>query len=61
VFLILAVLHCKKKESVTKSKKIKVRNRYFNYVVVADANNNTVFKKELQRHLAQLYEFPDRN
>jgi A/G-specific adenine glycosylase len=38
-----------------KSKKIKVRNRYFNYVVVIDANNRTLIQKtNCKKHLAQL-------
>jgi A/G-specific adenine glycosylase len=54
VFLILAVLHCKEKvdQLPVKSKKIKVRNRYFNYIVVADANNDTVIVKNWTKSLA---------
>jgi len=42
-----------------KSKKVKVRNRYFNYLVVADENENTVIQKRTAKGIWQnLYEFP---
>ena len=42
-----------------KSKKLKVRNRYFNYLVVADANENTVIQKRVAKGIwHNLYEFP---
>ncbi|WP_016989052.1 A/G-specific adenine glycosylase [Flavobacterium sp. ACAM 123] len=42
-----------------KSKKIKVRNRYFNYLVVADENEDTVIQKRTAKGIWQnLYEFP---
>ncbi|CAM2813734.1 A/G-specific adenine glycosylase [Flavobacterium frigoris] len=42
-----------------KSKKLKVRNRYFNYLVVADDNENTIIQKRTAKGIWQnLYEFP---
>jgi A/G-specific adenine glycosylase len=42
-----------------KSKKLKVRNRYFNYLVVADENEDTVIQKRTAKGIWQnLYEFP---
>jgi len=42
-----------------KSKKVKVRNRYFNYLVVEDENENTVIQKRTSKGIWQnLYEFP---
>lgn len=42
-----------------KSKKVKVRNRYFNYLVVADDNEDTVIQKRTAKGIWQnLYEFP---
>ena len=42
-----------------KSKKIKVRNRFFNYVVVSDENENTIIQKRTAKGIWQnLYEFP---
>jgi A/G-specific adenine glycosylase len=42
-----------------KSKKIKVRNRYFNYVVVTDVNDNTLISKRTAKGIwHNLYEFP---
>nr|WP_315209336.1 A/G-specific adenine glycosylase [uncultured Flavobacterium sp.] len=42
-----------------KSKKLKVRNRYFNYMVVADENNNTIIQKRTDKGIwHNLYEFP---
>ncbi|TDE06458.1 A/G-specific adenine glycosylase [Flavobacterium hiemivividum] len=42
-----------------KSKKVKVRNRYFNYLVVADENENTVIQKRTAKGIwHNLYEFP---
>jgi A/G-specific adenine glycosylase len=36
-----------------------VRSRYFNYVVVSDADDRTIVKKTDKGYLAQLiYEFP---
>jgi A/G-specific adenine glycosylase len=38
---------------------MKVRNRYFNYLVIADANaNRTTIQKELQEVFSTLYKFP---
>jgi A/G-specific adenine glycosylase len=48
----IVVLHCKKKESrsVTGvSLRDKVRNRYFNYLVVADERNTVIQKKKFKR------------
>jgi A/G-specific adenine glycosylase len=42
-----------------KSKKLKVRNRYFNYLVVCDENENTIIQKRTSKGIWQnLYEFP---
>jgi A/G-specific adenine glycosylase len=42
-----------------KSKKVKVRNRYFNYLVVSDENADTVIQKRTAKGIWQnLYEFP---
>ena len=42
-----------------KSKKLKVRNRYFNYMVAADENNNTIIQKRTDKGIwHNLYEFP---
>ncbi|MCL6462780.1 MAG: A/G-specific adenine glycosylase [Flavobacterium micromati] len=42
-----------------KSKKIKVRNRYFNYIVANDDNENTLIQKRTLKGIWQnLYEFP---
>jgi A/G-specific adenine glycosylase len=42
-----------------KSKKLKVRNRYFNYLVVSDENENTIIQKRTAKGIwHNLYEFP---
>ncbi|MNQ06222.1 putative A/G-specific adenine glycosylase YfhQ [compost metagenome] len=42
-----------------KSKKLKVRNRFFNYLVVSDDNNNTQIQKRTDKGIwHNLYEFP---
>ena len=42
-----------------KSKKLKVRNRFFNYLVVADENENTIIQKRTSKGIwHNLYEFP---
>src|SRR5258707_9166315 len=42
-----------------KSKKLKVRNRYFNYLVVADEAENTIIQKRVAKGIwHNLYEFP---
>jgi A/G-specific adenine glycosylase len=42
-----------------KSKKLKVRNRYFNYLVVEDESGNTVIQKRTSKGIwHNLYEFP---
>jgi A/G-specific adenine glycosylase len=42
-----------------KSKKLKVRNRYFNYLVVSDNNDDTIIQKRTSKGIWQnLYEFP---
>jgi A/G-specific adenine glycosylase len=42
-----------------KSKKLKVRNRYFNYIVANDENENTLIQKRTAKGIWQnLYEFP---
>ena len=42
-----------------KSKKLKVRNRYFNYIVASDENDNTIIQKRTAKGIwHNLYEFP---
>lgn len=42
-----------------KSKKLKVRNRFFNYLVVYDENENTIIRKRTAKGIwHNLYEFP---
>lgn len=42
-----------------KSKKVKVRNRYFNYIIYIDEKEQTVIKKRLDKGIwHNLYEFP---
>ena len=42
-----------------KSKKTKVRNRYFNYLIVADQDDNTIIQKRTAKGIwHNLYEFP---
>jgi A/G-specific adenine glycosylase len=42
-----------------KSKKLKVSNRFFNYLVVSDDNENTVIQKRIAKGIwHNLYEFP---
>lgn len=42
-----------------KSKKLKVRNRFFNYLVVSDENENTIIQKRTDKGIwHNLYEFP---
>jgi A/G-specific adenine glycosylase len=42
-----------------KSKKLKVKNRYFNYIVAADDNENTLIQKRTAKGIwHNLYEFP---
>ena len=42
-----------------KSKKLKIRNRYFNYIVANDENENTLIQKRTSKGIWQnLYEFP---
>jgi A/G-specific adenine glycosylase len=55
-----AALQKKKVDQLpVKSKKVKVRNRYFNYLVVADENENTIIQKRTDKGIwHNLYEFP---
>ena len=42
-----------------KTKKLKVRNRYFNYIVASDENENTLIQKRTSKGIwHNLYEFP---
>lgn len=42
-----------------KSKKVKVRNRYFNYIIGIDENQNTIIQKRTAKGIwHNLYEFP---
>jgi A/G-specific adenine glycosylase len=53
--LTIVVPPFKKKESrsAVKSKKLKVRNRYFNYLVVSDENENTLIQKRTAKGIWQ--------
>ncbi|WP_414000016.1 A/G-specific adenine glycosylase [Flavobacterium sp. W1B] len=55
-----AALQKKKVDQLpVKSKKVKVRNRYFNYLVVSDDDENTLIQKRTSKGIWQnLYEFP---
>ncbi|NDP26517.1 MAG: A/G-specific adenine glycosylase [Flavobacterium sp.] len=55
-----AALQKKKVDQLpVKSKKLKVRNRYFNYLVVLDENQNTIIQKRTAKGIwHNLYEFP---
>lgn len=55
-----AALQKKKVELLpVKSKKLKVRKRYFNYLVVNDQNKNTLIQKRIEKGIwHNLYEFP---
>jgi A/G-specific adenine glycosylase len=55
-----AALQKKKVDQLpVKSKKLKVRNRYFNYLVVSDETGNTIIQKRTAKGIwHNLYEFP---
>jgi A/G-specific adenine glycosylase len=55
-----AALQKKKVDQLpVKSKKLKVRNRYFNYIVVTDDDENTIIQKRTAKGIwHNLYEFP---
>ncbi|MBD0724381.1 A/G-specific adenine glycosylase [Flavobacterium sp. L1I52] len=55
-----AALQKKKVELLpVKSKKVKVRNRYFNYIMVSDADEKTLVQKRTAKGIwYNLYEFP---
>lgn len=55
-----AALQKKKVDQLpVKSKKVKVRNRYFNYLVFSDENENTILQKRTAKGIwHNLYEFP---
>ncbi len=55
-----AALQKKKVDQLpVKSKKLKVRNRFFNYLVVLDDNENTLIQKRTAKGIwHKLYEFP---
>ena len=55
-----AALQKKKVDQLpVKSKKLKVRNRYFNYIVASDENENTIIQKRTSKGIwHNLYEFP---
>ena len=55
----LALQKKKVSQLPVKSKKLKVRNRYFNYLVVSDDNDDTIIQKRTAKGIWQnLYEFP---
>jgi len=55
-----AALQKKKVDQLpVKSKKLKVRNRFFNYLVVSDVDENTIIQKRTAKGIwHNLYEFP---
>ncbi len=55
-----AALQKKKVDKLpVKSKKLKVKNRFFNYLVVSDDNENTIIQKRTAKGIwHNLYEFP---
>lgn len=55
-----AALQKKKVDQLpVKSKKLKVRNRFFNYVIVSDEKENTIIQKRTAKGIwHNLYEFP---
>jgi A/G-specific adenine glycosylase len=60
VFVFLTIVVCITKKEVDQlpvKSKLKVRNRYFNYLVVSDDNENTIFKTNFKRNLANLMNF----
>jgi A/G-specific adenine glycosylase len=60
VFLTkVALLAKKQSRSVAcKVQKLKVRNRYFNYLVLEDETGNTIVQKRTKEFSTTLYEFP---
>jgi len=55
----VALKEKKVNELPVKLKKIKVRNRYFNYLVILDENNHTILQQRIGKGIwQQLYEFP---
>lgn len=55
----LALKYDKVKELPVKLKKTKVRNRYFNYIVFSDENQNLIIRKRIEKGIwHNLYEFP---
>lgn len=55
----LALQKKKVNQLPVKSKKLKVTNRYFNYLVFSDENENTIISKRTQKGIwHNLYEFP---
>jgi A/G-specific adenine glycosylase len=60
VFLTkVALLAKKQSRSVAcKVQKLKVRNRYFNYLVLEDETGNTIVQKRTEEFGTTIYEFP---
>lgn len=55
----LALQRNKVSQLPVKSKKLKVRNRYFNYIIFSDVNENTLIQKRSDKGIwHNLYEFP---
>lgn len=55
----LALKYNKVKELPVKLKKIKVRNRFFNYIVFSDENQDLIIRKRIEKGIwHNLYEFP---
>ncbi len=55
----LALQLNKVNELPVKLNKTKILNRYFNYLIFSDSNNNTLIKKRVEKGIWQnLYEFP---
>ncbi len=55
----LALKHNTIKERPVKEKKLKIKKRYFNYLVLIDGNGNTILRKRKGKGIWQgLFEFP---
>jgi A/G-specific adenine glycosylase len=53
---IVVVLPAKKKvDQLPVKSKLKVRNRYFNYLVVSDENENTLIQREPLKEFGKIY------
>jgi A/G-specific adenine glycosylase len=48
----------KKKSRPAARKNLKLKVRYFNYLVVSDENENTLIQREPLKEFGKIYEFP---